>query len=120
MRSRIQAAEIEFLRRISGLTLFNQVKSVDIRESLNIESLLLRLEKSQLRWYEHVTRMSRKEHQKNCSVQHRLVEGLETVPELDGEITWKILVGLVLASLRSIYPLLQRIEMLGGSNSIFP
>ena len=29
-----------------------------VRESLNIESLLLRLERSQLRWYGHVTRMS--------------------------------------------------------------
>ena len=30
----------------------------DICESLNIESLILRLERSQLRWYGHVTRMS--------------------------------------------------------------
>ena len=58
-----------------------------------------------------------KEQLKNCSVQHRLVEGLEAVPELDGEITWKILVGLTLASQQSIYPLLQKIEVLGGSNS---
>ena len=34
------------------------VKSADICESLKIESLLLRLERSQLRWYGHVTRMS--------------------------------------------------------------
>ena len=47
-----------FLRRISGLTLLDKVKSADIRESLNIESLLLRLERSQLRRYGHVTRMS--------------------------------------------------------------
>ena len=33
------------------MTLLNKVKSADIRESLNIESLLCRLEKSQLRWY---------------------------------------------------------------------
>ena len=45
-----------FLRRINGLTLL--VKSADIRESLNIESLLFRLERSQLRWYGYVTRMS--------------------------------------------------------------
>ena len=42
---------------ISGLTLLDKVKSANIRESLNIESLLLRLERSQLRWYGHVTRM---------------------------------------------------------------
>ena len=76
-----------FLRRMSGLTLLDKVESADIRESLNIEVLLLRLERSQLRWYGHVTRMSRKEQPKNCSVQHRLVEGLEAVPELDGETT---------------------------------
>ena len=57
-RSRVQAAEMGFLRRISGLTLIDKVKSADIRKSLNIESLLLRLERSQLRWYGHVTRMS--------------------------------------------------------------
>ena len=58
VRSRVQAAEMGFLRRISGLTLLDKVKSADIRESLNIEALLLRLERSQLRWYGHVTRMS--------------------------------------------------------------
>ena len=60
VRSRVQAAEVGFLRRISGLTMLDKVKSADIRESLNIESLLLRLERSQLRWYGHVTRMSQK------------------------------------------------------------
>ena len=67
VRSRVQAAEMGFLRRISGSTLLDKVKSADIRESLNIESLLLRLERSQLRWYGHVTRMSpRKNSQKTA------------------------------------------------------
>ena len=57
-RSRVQAAEIGFLRRTSGLTLLEKVKSADICKSLNIESLLLRPERSQLRWYGHATRMS--------------------------------------------------------------
>ena len=57
VRSRVHAAEMGFLRRISGLTSLDEVKSADIRESLNVESLLLRLERSQLRWYGHVTRM---------------------------------------------------------------
>ena len=87
VRSRVQAAEMGFLRRISGLTLLDKVISADIRESLNIEALLLRLERSQLRWYGHVTRMSEERTAKKCSVQHRLVEGPEAVPELDGEIT---------------------------------
>ena len=57
VRSRVQAAEMGFLRRISGLTLLDKVKSANICKSLNIESLLLRLERSQLRWYGHMTRM---------------------------------------------------------------
>ena len=48
VRSRVQAAEMGFLRRINGLTLLDKVKSANIRESPNIEALLLRLERSQL------------------------------------------------------------------------
>ena len=44
-RSRVQAAEMTFLPTISGLTLLDKAKSAGIRESLNIESLLLRLER---------------------------------------------------------------------------
>ena len=60
VKSQVQAAEMRFLRRISGLTLLDKVKSADIRESLNMESQLLRLERSQLRWHGQVTRMSLK------------------------------------------------------------
>ena len=120
VRTRVQAAEMGFLRRISGLTLLDNVKRADSRESLNIESLLLRRERLRLRRYGHVTRMSlerSREQPKNCSVQQRVVEGLEPVPELEGKITLKILVGLALASHQSIYLLFQRFEMLGSSNS---
>ena len=58
VRSRVRTAEMGFLRRISGWTLLDKVKSADIRESLSIKSLLLRLQRSQLRWYGHVTQMS--------------------------------------------------------------
>ena len=44
VRSRVQAAEMGFLRRISGSTSLDKVKTADIGKSLNIESLLLRLE----------------------------------------------------------------------------
>ena len=37
VRSRVQIAEMRFLRRISGLISLDKVKSADIRESLNIE-----------------------------------------------------------------------------------
>ena len=38
--SRVQAAKMGFLQRISSLTLLGKVKSADIRESLHIKSLL--------------------------------------------------------------------------------
>ena len=58
MRSQVQASEMRFLRRIEEVTLFNKVRSSETRKSLNIESLLLRTERSQLRWFGHVSRMS--------------------------------------------------------------
>ena len=57
MRSQVQASEMRFLRKIEGVTLFNKVRSSEIRKSLNIEPLLLRIERSQLRWFGHESRM---------------------------------------------------------------
>ena len=58
MRSQVlQAFEMRFLRRIEGVTMFNMMRSSEIRKSLNIEPLLLRIERSQLRWFGHVSRM---------------------------------------------------------------
>ena len=38
--SGVQAAKMVFLRRISGLTLLDKVRSSDVHESLDIKSLL--------------------------------------------------------------------------------
>ncbi|XP_065817852.1 uncharacterized protein [Labrus bergylta] len=57
MRSRIQAAEISFLRRVAGLSLRDRVRSSDIQGELGVEPLLLRIERSQLRWFGHLLRM---------------------------------------------------------------
>lgn len=57
-RSRVQAAEMAFLRRTVGLTRLDRVRSSAIREQLQIEPLLLWIERSQLRYYGHVMRMS--------------------------------------------------------------
>ena len=57
MRSRVQASEMRFLRRIEGVTLFNEVRSFEIRKSLDIEPLLLQIERFQLRRFRHVSRM---------------------------------------------------------------
>ena len=57
VRSQLQASEVRFLRRIEGVTLFDKKRSSKIRKSLNVEPLLLRVERSQLRWFGHVSRM---------------------------------------------------------------
>ena len=51
-RSRIQVAEMGFLRRVAGISLRDKVRSPVIREELRVEPLLLRVERSQLRWFE--------------------------------------------------------------------
>uniref|UniRef100_A0A8C5HIH4 Reverse transcriptase domain-containing protein n=1 Tax=Gouania willdenowi TaxID=441366 RepID=A0A8C5HIH4_GOUWI len=56
-RSRVQAAEMSFLRRVAGLSLRDRVRSSVIREGLKVESLHLRIEKSQMRWLGHIIRM---------------------------------------------------------------
>ena len=57
VQSQVQASEMRFLRRIEGVTLFNMVRSSEIRKYLNIKLLLHRIERSQLRWFGHVSRM---------------------------------------------------------------
>lgn len=57
LRSRIQAAEMRFLRRICSLIFRDKIRSTYIRESLHIELFLQHIERSQLRWLGHVMRM---------------------------------------------------------------
>ena len=57
MRSRIQVAEMSFLRKVAGLSLRDKVRSSVIRERLRVEPLLLHIERSQLRWFGHLARM---------------------------------------------------------------
>ncbi|TWW73592.1 R2DM Retrovirus-related Pol polyprotein from type II retrotransposable element [Takifugu flavidus] len=56
-RSRVQAAEMSFLRRVAGLSLRDRVRSSAIREELGVESLLLRVERNQMGWLGHLVRM---------------------------------------------------------------
>ena len=57
VRSQMQASEIRFLQKIKGTTMSD--KFITLRfENLNIESLLLWIEKSQLRWFGHVSKMA--------------------------------------------------------------
>ena len=57
VQSQVQASEMSFLRKIEGVALFDKVRSSEIRKSVNIEPLLLRIERPQLRWFGHVSRM---------------------------------------------------------------
>ncbi|TWW53113.1 R2 Retrovirus-related Pol polyprotein from type I retrotransposable element [Takifugu flavidus] len=56
-RSRVQVAEISFLRRVAGLSLRDRVRSSAIREELRVEPLLLHVERSQMRWLGHLVKM---------------------------------------------------------------
>ena len=57
VRLQVQASEMRFLQRIEGVTLFNKVRGCEIRNSLNIKPLLLRIERSRVRWFDRVNRM---------------------------------------------------------------
>ena len=56
-RSRVQAAEMGFLRRVAGVSLRDRVRSSVIREGLGVEPLLLCIKRSRLRWFGHLVRM---------------------------------------------------------------
>ena len=56
-RSRVQVAEMSFLRRVAGLPFRDRVRSSVIREELGVDPLLLRVERSQMRWFGHLVRM---------------------------------------------------------------
>ncbi len=53
-RSRIQAAEMRFLRRVAGRSLRDRVRSSVTREELRVEPLLLHIERGQLMWLGHL------------------------------------------------------------------
>ncbi|TWW81730.1 R2DM Retrovirus-related Pol polyprotein from type II retrotransposable element [Takifugu flavidus] len=60
-RSRVQAAEMSFLRRVAGLGWAShprdRVRSSAIWEELGVEPLLLRVERSQMGWLGHLVKM---------------------------------------------------------------
>ena len=55
--SRIQAAEMKFLRGIIGKTRRDKVRNVDIRERTGFPKLQDKIETSKLKWYGHMMRM---------------------------------------------------------------
>ena len=93
VRSKVQASEMRFLRKIEGVTLFNKVRSSAIRKSLNIEPLLLRIERSQLRWFVHVSRMPQERLPKQALLAKANGEDQSDDLEPDGPITLRVLDG---------------------------
>ena len=89
VRSRVHAAELGFLQKVRGLFRFEKVKSTDIRQSLNIKPLLIRVERSQLRSYGHATRMFTNKQQSNQWLLFQMAKGLEGDLELAGGIMLK-------------------------------
>ena len=51
VRSQMRTSEMRFSQSIQGVTLFTKVRSFETQKSLNINPFLLRLERSQLRWF---------------------------------------------------------------------
>ena len=56
-KSRIQAAEMKYLRRVAGFTKLDRQRNDDIRKSLEVEPINAVIEKRQLGWWGHLVRM---------------------------------------------------------------
>ena len=52
-----QRAEMRFLRHVSGYALQDRRRNVDVRQELNIKSILDRIAQYRLNWWEHLCRM---------------------------------------------------------------
>ena len=89
VRSQVQASEMSFLLRIERVALLNKMRSSKIQKSVNFELLLLRIKRSQLRWFGHVSKMPQKrlpEQALLAKAKWRRLVMLDDL-ELDGPIT---------------------------------
>ena len=94
VQSQEQASEMRFLQKIEGVTVFNKVRSSEIRKSLNIEPLLLRIERSQLRWFGHVSRIPQEKPPNKLYLPKQMGKDQLCDRELDGLMTLKIFDGI--------------------------
>ena len=94
VRAQVQTSEMGVLRKIQEVTRLNKVRSSEIRKSLNIEPLLLRIETSQLRWFGPVSRMSQERLPKQALFAKANGEDQLNDLERDEPFTLKILDGI--------------------------
>lgn len=57
-KSKIQATEMKYLRRVRGVTKMDKMRNVDIRKDLEIQPILDYIEERQLQWWGHLQRMN--------------------------------------------------------------
>ena len=58
IKSRIQAAEMKYLRRIKGIARRDRVRNEVMRQELKVEPILKKIRKHQLKWLGHLMRMN--------------------------------------------------------------
>jgi Reverse transcriptase (RNA-dependent DNA polymerase)/Endonuclease-reverse transcriptase len=57
IKSRLQATEMKYLRRVKGITRRDRVRNEAVREELNVEPIMTKIKIQQLKWFGHLTRM---------------------------------------------------------------
>ena len=65
LRSKIQATEMRYLRKMKGITIMDKISNDKIREELEIESILEKVETQKLKWFGHIVRMCENKPTKN-------------------------------------------------------
>lgn len=60
LKSRIQAVEMRYLRRVRNVNRMDRMRNESIREQLEVEPVLKTIQRQQLRWFGHLCRMDEK------------------------------------------------------------